>query len=77
MDELSDFERDVLRFERQWWRYQGAKDTAIRERFNLSPSVYFLALNGIIDKPAALAFDPMLVKRLTRLRQERRARRTG
>jgi hypothetical protein len=75
--DLTDLERDILAFERQWWRYQGAKDTAIRERFNLSSSVYFLALNGIIDKPAALAFDPMLVKRLTRLRQERRARRTG
>lgn len=77
MDELTDLERDILAFERQWWKHQGAKDTAIREHFAMSPNVYFLALNGIIDKPAALAHDPMLVKRLTRLRQERRARRTG
>jgi hypothetical protein len=75
--DLTDLERDILAFERQWWRYQGAKETAIRKRFGLSMSVYFLALNGIIEKPAALAYDPMLVKRLTRLRQERRARRTG
>ena len=77
MDELTDLEREVLAFERLRWNHQGAKETAIRDRFGWSPHVHYLAVNGIIDKPAALAADPMLVKRLRRLRTTRRhARRT-
>lgn len=77
MDELTDTEKEILAFERQWWKYQGAKEAAIRDRFDLSPRVYYLTLNGLIERPAALAHDPMTVKRLTRLRQARRALRTG
>jgi Protein of unknown function (DUF3263) len=70
-------ERDILAFERQWWRYAGAKEQAIRELFALSSTRYYQALNALIDTPAALAYDPMLVKRLRRLRASRQRARSA
>ncbi|HEY3691959.1 MAG: hypothetical protein QOH09_2047 [Pseudonocardiales bacterium] len=74
-------EREMLAFERQWWKYAGAKEQAIRELFDMSATRYYQALNSMIDRPAALAADPMLVKRLRRLRSGRQraraARRLG
>ena len=78
---LSDRDRQILEFERQWWKYTGAKETAIRELFELTTTRYYQVLNGLLDDPAALEFDPMLVKRLRRMRagrqRQRSARRLG
>ncbi|MBL1072799.1 DUF3263 domain-containing protein [Nocardia sp. 2] len=78
---LSRRELDILDFERKWWKYAGAKEEAIRELFDLSPTRYYQVLNAVVDKPEALAADPMLVKRLRRLRASRQktraARRLG
>jgi hypothetical protein len=78
---LTDDERELLAFERQWWRYAGAKEQAIREVFDVSATRYYQLLGELIDLPQALAHDPMLVKRLRRLRETRRraraARRLG
>jgi hypothetical protein len=78
---LSCREREMLVFERQWWRYAGAKEQAIRQQFDSSATRYYQALNNLIDRPEALAEDPMLVKRLRRLRSGRQraraARRLG
>lgn len=78
---LSRREHEILAFERQWWKYAGAKEEAIRELFALSPTRYYQVLNTLIDRPEALAADPMLVKRLRRLRagrqKSRAARRLG
>ena len=78
---LSAQESEMLAFERQWWKYAGAKEQAIRELFDMSATRYYQALNSMIDRPAALAADPMLVKRLRRLRSGRQraraARRLG
>src|SRR2546423_4641794 len=68
---LSRKEHEILAFERQWWRYAGAKEQAIREQFGISATRYYQALNNVIDRPEALAADPMLVKRLRRLRSGR------
>lgn len=80
-ESLSDTEREILAFERQWWKYAGAKETAVRELFAMSATRYYQVLNSLIDSEAALAVDPMLVKRLRRLRdarqRERSARRLG
>jgi len=80
-DGLSCREREMLVFERQWWRYAGAKEQAIREQFGSSATRYYQDLNNLIDRPEALAADPMLVKRLRRLRSGRQraraARRLG
>jgi Protein of unknown function (DUF3263) len=78
---LSCQEHEMLAFERQWWKYAGAKEQAIRELFDMSATRYYQALNSLIDRPEALAADPMLVKRLRRLRSGRQraraARRLG
>ncbi|WP_209370826.1 DUF3263 domain-containing protein [Brevibacterium renqingii] len=73
--ELSELEVAVLEFERRWWKYGGAKDHAIRERFDMSATSYFQILNSLLDNPAALANDPMLVKRLRRIRSTRQSER--
>ncbi|WNV76285.1 DUF3263 domain-containing protein [Geodermatophilus sp. DSM 44513] len=70
-------EHEVLAFERQWWRRPGAKETAIRDRFGLAPIRYYQALNALVDRPAALEVDPLLVRRLRRLRAARGQRRTS
>lgn len=74
---LSDQEQQVLQFERQWWRYAGAKEQAIRDQFGLNATRYYQILNGLLDDPAAMQFDPLLVKRLRRLRESRQKARTS
>ena len=74
---LSDRDRRILEFERQWWKYAGAKEQAIRDLFEMSGTRYYQLLNGLIDAPEALAFDPMLVKRLRRMRASRQRARSA
>ena len=74
---LSDRDREILEFERQWWKYAGAKETAVREQFDMSSTRYYQVLNALIDRPEALATDPMLVKRLRRLRSARQRARSA
>ncbi len=80
-DGLTRREYDILAFERQWWKYAGAKEDAIKELFAMSATRYYQVLNALVDRPEALAADPMLVKRLRRLRASRQkaraARRLG
>ncbi|MFP4635639.1 MAG: DUF3263 domain-containing protein [Nitriliruptoraceae bacterium] len=76
-DLLSPRDAEILDFEREWWRYAGAKEQAVRERFDLSPTRYYQLLNRIIDDPSAEAYDPMLVKRLRRLRAQRQRQRAA
>ncbi len=75
--ELSDRDREILEFERQWWKYAGAKETAVREKFDMSSTRYYQVLNVLIDRPEALAADPLLVRRLRRLRSQRQRQRSA
>jgi hypothetical protein len=75
--ELSQRDRDVLDFERQWWKYAGAKEQAVREKFDMSSTRYYQVLNALIDRPEALAHDPLLVRRLRRLRAARQRARSA
>src|SRR5215217_4883631 len=75
--ELSERDQSVLAFERQWWKYAGAKEQAIRELFDMSSTRYYQVLNALIDRPEALAHDPMLVKRLRRMRAARQRARSA
>jgi len=68
---VSERDSQILTFERQWWRYAGAKEDAIRELFGMSATQYYQVLNSLIDTESALAQDPMLVKRLRRMRAAR------
>ncbi len=74
---LAPREQEVLAFERQWWKYAGAKESAIRELFGVSATRYYQLLNALIDDPEALAADPLLVKRLLRMRGERQRARSA
>src|SRR5690348_2844020 len=75
--ELDRREREILAFERQWWKYAGAKEQAIRELFDMSATRYYQVLNALLDRPEALAADPMLVKRRRRLRSARQRARSA
>ncbi|MEI7780118.1 MAG: DUF3263 domain-containing protein [Actinomycetes bacterium] len=74
---LSQRDQDLLAFERQWWKYAGAKEQAIRELFDMSATRYYQVLNALIDTQEALEFDPMLVKRLRRMRATRQRARSA
>jgi hypothetical protein len=76
-DLLSERDRQILAFERQWWKYAGAKEQAIRELFDMSATRYYQLLNILIDRPEALECDPMLVKRLRRMRSQRQRQRAA
>lgn len=74
---LSDRDTAMLEFERQWWKFAGSKDEAIRQQFDMSGTRYFQILNGLIDRPEALVADPLLVKRLRRMRSSRQKARAA
>lgn len=78
---LTDVEKAMLALEQQRWNYSGAKEQTIRDLFNVSATRYYSKLNDLIDTEAAMAHDPLTVKRLRRLREarqrQRRMRRRG
>jgi len=75
--ELTERDREILAFERHWWKYAGAKEQAVRDLFDMSATRYYQVLNALLDRPEALAADPMLVKRLRRLRAARQRARSA
>ena len=74
---LNERDEAILAFERQWWKYSGAKEQAIRELFDMSSTRYYQVLIALIDRNEALMYDPMLVKRLRRMRAERQRQRSA
>jgi hypothetical protein len=74
---LTERDASILGFERHWWKYAGAKEQAIRDQFGMSATRYYQVLNALIDRPEALAHDPLLVKRLRRLRAARQRARSA
>ena len=74
-DALDERDLAILDFENQWWQHAGLKEEAIRSTFSFSPTRYYQLLGVLIDSPAALVHDPLLVKRLQRLRDTRQAAR--
>ena len=70
---LTDLERSILDFEGRWREHVGAKEEAIREQLELTPSRYYQLLGRLLDGREALEYDPMLVKRLRRIRDQRSA----
>lgn len=74
-DALDERDLAILDFENRWWQHAGQKEEAIRATFSFSPTRYYQLLGVLIDSPAALVHDPLLVKRLQRLRDTRQAAR--
>ena len=76
--DLSARDRAILDFERSWWQLSGRKEQVIRARLNMSSTRYYRRLGELMDLPAALAHDPLTVKRVRRDRDlRRRARYEG
>jgi hypothetical protein len=69
---LSERDRAVLDLERSWWTFDGSKEDAIRSRLELSTTRYYQVLNGLLESPEAIAYDPLVVHRLRRRRDRRR-----
>jgi len=69
---LSDRDKAILDFERGWWRLPGSKEAAIREQFDLSTTRYYELLGALLDSSEANDYDPLVVRRLRRLRDRRR-----
>jgi hypothetical protein len=74
---LSERDCEIIAFERQWWKYAGAKEQAIKDLFDRSATRYYQVLNSLIDSQAALEHDPMLIKRLRRMRAARQRARSA
>jgi hypothetical protein len=70
--ELTARDRAILDFERSCWQLPGRKERSIRARLGMSTTRYYRRLGELLDQPAALAYDPLTVKRLRRYRDERR-----
>lgn len=73
---LTERDRAILDFERSWWSESGPKELAIRERFELSTTRYYEILGELLDSPDAMEHDPLVVRRLRRLRDRRRRERS-
>lgn len=75
--DLSERDAAILDFEDNWFASSVPKEQAVMERFSLSTTRYYQHLNALIDSPAALAYKPLLVKRLRRMRSQRHAARSA
>ena len=51
---LSELEARILEFEGTWWKFAGAKESAIKELFDLSAPREYPLLNDLIDRQDAL-----------------------
>lgn len=72
---LTQRDRRVLEFEAMWWSYPGPKDVAIRDYLDMSATRYYQVLRRLMDNADAMAFDPMTVRRLQRVRKDANERR--
>lgn len=77
LTELTERDKNILAFERSWWTLGGPKEALILERFELSAGRYYQILNELLESPAAYEHDPLVVRRLQRLRDRRRRQRQG
>jgi len=75
--ELTDGERAMLDLERSWWTEPGPKEATINVRLEMSTTRYHELLNELIDRPEAENHDPLVVRRLRRMRDRRRRSRIG
>lgn len=68
---LTDQDKAILDFEKRKYKYVGQKTKASQEELGLTGPQYFQKLNDLIDHPGALEYAPMVVSRLSRIRDKR------
>ncbi|CAH0191839.1 MULTISPECIES: DUF3263 domain-containing protein [unclassified Microbacterium] len=71
LGDLTDRDRAILALEAAWPRHGGTKEEVIRSTLGMSPARYYQLLGRLIDTEQALEHDPLLVRRLRRLREHR------
>jgi hypothetical protein len=74
---LSERHAAMLDFERSWWNADQPRDQEVRARFQCSPEEYHAELTAVLEDPAAMDHDPLVVRRLKRLRLRARKARQG
>ncbi|MFC4139792.1 MULTISPECIES: DUF3263 domain-containing protein [unclassified Microbacterium] len=77
LGDLTDRDRAILALEAAWPRHGGAKEERIRAQLGMSPARYYQLLGRLIETEQALEFDPLLVRRLRRIRDARSDRRVA
>lgn len=74
-DTLNDTEKQIIDFAARWWKYAGAQEQAIRDTFDVGGTRFWQQLNDLLDRPAALAYDPVTINRYRRMREQRQVAR--
>lgn len=69
---LTERQQAMLDLERTAWTLDDSKEQLIRERFACTLETYYGDLNELLELPEAMEYDPMVVRRLRRLRDRRR-----
>ncbi len=77
LGDLTDRDRAILALEAAWPRHGGMKEEVIRTKLGMSPARYYQLLGRLIDTEQALEHDPLLVRRLRRLRESRTDKRVA
>lgn len=70
--ELSERDLTILDLEQNWWSRPGSKHEQVVDALDMSITRYHELLDELIELPAAKAYDPLLVLRLRRMRDDRR-----
>lgn len=69
---MTDEERRMLDLAGQRWNYAGNLEQQVRDEFGISLTRFYQRVNQLVDTEEALAYDPVVVNRLRRLRTPRR-----
>jgi hypothetical protein len=77
LGDLTERDRAILALEAAWPRHGGSKEEAIRAKLGMSPARYYQLLARLIDTEQALEHDPLLVRRLRRIRDARTGQRVA
>ncbi|QSL99797.1 helix-turn-helix DNA-binding domain protein [Gordonia phage ODay] len=68
---MTDEERRMLDLAGQRWNYAGSLEQRVRDDFGISLTRFYQRVNQLIDTEEALAYSPVVVNRLRRLRTRR------
>lgn len=74
---LTDTEKAMLDTERVRWQYSGAKEQYVLDNFGMSMTRYYQAVNALIEREDALAYDPHTVRILLNRRTQRQRSRSA
>lgn len=65
---MTDDEKRMLDLAGQRWNYPGSLEQRVRDEFGISLTRFYQRVNQLVDTEEALAYAPITVNRLRRLR---------